>query len=111
MGNAVGFNNFKAFGPQMQYFSKKPITLIYGPNSIGKSSLLHSQIYLDYYKQFGKNSNLYSSNFAGDKLDLGGIKNFIHQHDINSSINYEYGYSEKEDILNTQLSHIKPNSF
>jgi AAA15 family ATPase/GTPase len=47
MSNQIGFNNFKAFGPQMQYFTKKPITLVYGPNSVGKSSLLHSQIYLD----------------------------------------------------------------
>lgn len=99
MSKKIGFNNFKAFGPKMQFFSKKPITLIYGPNSIGKSSLLHSQIYLDYYKQFEYASNLYSNNFAGDKLDLGGIKNFIHQHNINSSITYEYRYSKKEDIL------------
>jgi len=34
----VGFNNFKAFGENLQKFSDKPITLVYGPNSSGKSS-------------------------------------------------------------------------
>lgn len=42
MSNQIGFNNFKAFGSKMQYFSQKPITLIYGPNSVGKSSLIRA---------------------------------------------------------------------
>jgi len=45
---SMKFNNFKAFGPKMQFFIKKPITLVYGPNSVDKSSLLHSQLYFEY---------------------------------------------------------------
>lgn len=96
----LGFNNFKAFGPKMQYFSKKPITLIYGPNSVGKSSLLHSQLISAYYFQSeGNHYNFNKNSFAGDELDLGGFDRFIHKHDTSESITYEYVSNEEKDIL------------
>ena len=75
-----GFNNFKSFGERVQMFSDKPITLIYGANSIGKSSFLHGQILREYLCETG-NINLTKSDFAGDPLDLGGFKDFIHGKD------------------------------
>ena len=86
--NTIGFKNFKAFGGTMQTFSNKPITLIYGPNSVGKSSLLHSLIYA---KNVMNNGNLdaHILSFAGDELDLGGFKNFIHKHDIERIFSFE----------------------
>lgn len=86
--NTIGFKNFKAFGDTMQTFSNKPITLIYGPNSVGKSSLLHSLIYA---KNVMNNGNLdaHILSFAGDELDLGGFKNFIHKHDIERIFSFE----------------------
>ena len=42
----VGFNNFKTFGEKLQKFSDKPITLVYGPNSSGKSSFLYYERYV-----------------------------------------------------------------
>jgi hypothetical protein len=84
------FNNFKAFGPKMQFFIKKPITLVYGPNSVGKSSLLHSQLYFEYIMK-NKKIDFHSSSFSGDNLDLGGFNNFIHKKDANSILNYEIG--------------------
>jgi len=98
--NQVGFNNFKAFGPKMQYFTKKPITLIYGPNSMGKSSFLHSQLYLQNIKNLKiSNRDIFKSLFAGDELDFGGFENYAHKHDINSTIQFETIYTKKEDIL------------
>lgn len=99
MSNKIGFNNFKAFGPQMQYFTKKPITLIYGPNSVGKSSLLHSQLYFEYFKENRQKSNFYNSSFAGDNLDIGGFENFIYKHNLNESLKYEFEITEKKDIF------------
>ena len=88
--NKIGFNNFKAFGEKMLTFTKKPITLVYGPNSIGKSSFLHSQLYLEYLRNVGINIDLMKTNFAGDSLDLNGFGNFIHKHEINRELKYEY---------------------
>lgn len=104
--NKIGFNNFKAFGPKMQYFTTKPITLIYGPNSVGKSSLLHSQLYLESIKNPKKSGeDIFKSVFAGDELDLGGFENYIYKHDINNTIKYETIYTEQKDILEFFFSH------
>lgn len=97
MGTQVSFNNFKAFGPTVQTFSKKPITLIYGPNSVGKSSLLHSQLFLESYKQ-NKTVDIDKTTFAGDELDFGGFKNIIHKHDLSNKLFYENVYTDKKSI-------------
>ncbi len=108
--NKVGFNNFKAFGSKMQYFSKKPITLVYGPNSIGKSSFLHAQLLFESFAINGS-SELFNNNFAGDNLDIGDFKNYVHMHDDNKSINYKYIIDKKDNILqyifNENFSTIK----
>ena len=53
--NKIGFNNFKPFGEKLQKFPKKPITLIYGPNSIGKSSFIHMMAYVVFHYAKGNN--------------------------------------------------------
>ena len=103
--NKASFNNFKAFGEEMQEFSIKPITLIYGPNSIGKSSFLHSQLFLEYFKENYNHLNIVKTAFAGDELDLGGFKNIIHKHDIKKTMVYKFEYFKKNDILNILSSN------
>jgi AAA15 family ATPase/GTPase len=84
--DTIGFNNFKAFGEKMQTFSKKPITLIYGPNSVGKSSFIHAMAY--------KEEMLKKKNFspikieAGDSIDLDGFSSFIHQKKLENHTNF-----------------------
>ena len=63
-----GFNNFKPFGDKIQPFSKKPITLIYGPNSIGKSSFIHMQAYLRYIFET-QSFNLIDTDMFGDEIN------------------------------------------
>ncbi len=103
--NTFSFNNFKPFGEKMQSFSKKPITLIYGPNSIGKSSLLHSMLYYEYLdnlsgqeRQDTQMLDLTSDNFAGDELAFGGFNNFINMHDPKKHINYSYTINKEKDL-------------
>lgn len=82
----IKFANFKAFGPNLQTFTKKPITLIYGPNSIGKSSLIHAMIYKD--EIFKKNFNPSKLNI-GDSIFLGGFGGFIHKKNPKNKIIFE----------------------
>lgn len=96
--NTIGFNNFKAFGENIHTFSKKPITLIYGPNSIGKSSFLHSQLYLEYIRRGSMNLDLKETNFAGDKLSLGGFDRFIHKREENRTLSYELTLTKEDDF-------------
>lgn len=95
--NEIGFNNFKSFGEKIQTFSQKPITLVYGPNSVGKSSLLHFMLYIEYLKSMGQ-VDLMKSHFAGDPLDLGGFNNFIHKRNTESKINYQLTFYKESDI-------------
>lgn len=97
--NKIGFNNFKSFGEKVQTFSHKPLTIIYGPNSIGKSSVLHFLLYMEYIKESGE-LDLDRSNFAGDPLDLGGFTNFIHKKDNSKKITYQLTFVRPEDIGN-----------
>lgn len=76
MATKIGFNNFKAFGPKMQYFTKKPITLIYGPNSVGKSSLIRALLFKEYLKTKRYSILLYKSkvNFDPKESLLNSLK-------------------------------------
>ena len=72
--------NFKAFG-KTQVIPFKPITLIYGPNSAGKSSIIQSLLLL---KQTLEDAdNLDTMLLPQGKLtNLGNYREFIHSHDI-----------------------------
>ena len=105
--NKISFNNFKPFGAKMQTFTQKPITLIYGPNSTGKSSLLHSILYYEYIKIKSDASKAPIDNYTwektkthlfGDELDLGQFENFIHGHDLKAHIQYSTTIQKDEDI-------------
>jgi predicted ATPase len=107
--NKIGFNNFKSFGEKIQTFSDKPLTLVYGPNSVGKSSFLHSQLYREYLKS-SANSNFEISDFAGDRLDFGGFENFIHKNDTSNKITFKhtiYSYKDIDDFLGSDFTKIK----
>ncbi|QKG28923.1 AAA family ATPase [Campylobacter sp. RM16187] len=91
------FNNFKAFGKHPQKFSSKPITLVYGPNSSGKSSFLHSIIYREHLLNNG-NTDLQKTGLGGDEIDFGGFKNFIHKHNTKNILRYTYEFMDKETI-------------
>ena len=69
----IGVENFKAFGA-LQRVRLKPITLLYGKNSSGKSSFIHSLLYLKSIKSSGnfdpKDTKL---------LRFGGFDRFKHE--------------------------------
>ena len=102
--NTFSFNNFKPFGEKMQTFPKKPITLIYGPNSIGKSSLLQSVLYFEYLNKLTPaercqplSIDIGTTNFAGDELDFGGFYGCVHKN-LDRIINYEYAINNEHDL-------------
>lgn len=82
-----GFKPFK----EPQEVPIAPITLIYGPNSAGKSSIIQSLLLL-------KQSLLTSHNdtdtpvFRGEYVDLGSFKSAVHAHDLNRDIEISVGF-------------------
>ncbi|MCF6453529.1 AAA family ATPase [Vibrio sp. MMG022] len=99
------FSNFKSFGPKPQTINRKPLTLVYGPNSVGKSSLLHAMMLAGY--QANNIQPIHkSSHFAGDVLNLGEGNNFIHKKAKYTSCTLTYRY--KSDRF---LDHFRGSGY
>ena len=73
---SIAVSNFKAFG-EPQKLPIKPITLIFGTNSSGKSSLIQSLLLLDeVFRQ--KDWNIKKTKKGGDLIDFGGVRQYLH---------------------------------
>lgn len=76
--------NFKGIGSK-QVVPLLPITLFFGPNSAGKSTVLHALNYLnDLVNRFDPNGG--SGQHGSNAMDLGGFLHFVHKHDTKRSI-------------------------
>lgn len=85
MITAFTVKNFKAIGEEPVRIELKPITLLFGANSAGKSSILHALHYA--YEIFNnRNLNPEKSTLGGNSLDLGGFERFVYNNDLNRSI-------------------------
>ncbi len=87
--------NFKAFaGPAN--LPIKPITLIFGANSSGKSAILQSMLMLKQTVE-GADSNI-SLLSKGNIVDLGSFREFIHCHDVKRSFSFKMTFSSPKGI-------------
>nr|WP_290775700.1 AAA family ATPase [Hoeflea sp.] len=75
--------NFKGVGIR-QVIDLKPITLLFGPNSAGKSTILQA---LHYVREILERQNPDpDQTIAGGLIDLGGFRNLIHNHDLSKAM-------------------------
>lgn len=70
--SSISVANFKSFGEHSQTIPLKPITLVFGPNSAGKSSLLHSLLWLNHAETTG-NTDVHHPVLADKTVNLGGF--------------------------------------
>jgi hypothetical protein len=77
---SIQLANFKSFGPTPQEIPLKPLTLIFGPNSAGKSSIIHSLLWLNHFLGTGETDVRHPAAAKG-KIDLGGFRKILHRHD------------------------------
>ena len=73
--------NFKAFA-ETQAIPLKPITLIFGANSAGKSSIIHSLSLLHEALHTGE-LDISRTRLGGSSIDLGGFRQYIHRRQAN----------------------------
>lgn len=85
--------NFKGFG-DLQEISIRPITLIYGANSSGKSSILHA-LALAHEAIGTKNLDVYKTGVGGESIDLGGFRQYIHRRDTNQSVSFGFKLEDR----------------
>src|SRR5271168_510916 len=84
MITAIEIENFKGIRDRVRV-ELKPITLLFGPNSGGKSTILHAiqygqEVFSEYRLDVEKTRS------GGGIVDLGGFRNMVHQHDLRRSV-------------------------
>lgn len=87
MMRGLRLGNFKAFA-DTQHVPLRPITLVYGPNSAGKSSIIHS-LALAHHAILTGDLDTQRTEIGGESIDLGGFRQYIHRRD--SSKRVEWG--------------------
>ncbi len=104
---ALRVGNFKAFA-ETQRIPIKPITLIFGPNSAGKSSFIHS-LALAHEAQFGREKrslarlDVHHTDVGGSAIDLGGFRQYVHRGQLNKRV--EWGAELKVSALAADKDH------
>lgn len=87
MVREFALTNFKAFGDTVT-IPIKPITLIFGPNSSGKSSIFQALLMLKQTLEddVGKGASLLSK---GSLVDLGSYTEFVYGHEVNRAFSFK----------------------
>lgn len=88
MITSIKLGNFKAFGPT-QTIPIRPLTLVFGPNSAGKSSFIHSLLLLHQAAVVDGNLDLHCPKLAGNSVDLGGFSEYVYRHALDNSVTLE----------------------
>jgi hypothetical protein len=74
---ALRLANFKAFGAT-QRIPLKPITLVFGANSAGKSSLIHALALAHHAVETG-DLDTQRTQIGGEAIDLGGFRQYVYR--------------------------------
>ena len=85
---AVEITNFKGIGRPIR-IDLRPITLLFGRNSAGKSTILHALCYAHEILSHGQ-VDAGRTELGGSHVDLGGFRNFVHLHDRDCEIRLRF---------------------
>lgn len=80
----IAIENFKGIGDRIE-IPVRPITLLFGANSAGKSTIMQA---LHYVREILERQNLDATKTltGGDSIDLGGFAEFVHKKELNRSV-------------------------
>jgi hypothetical protein len=80
----IELENFKGIREPVS-LDLKPITLLFGANSSGKSTVIHA---LHYALEVLKHHNLDAdrTTLGGEAVDLGGFASLVHAHDLDRRV-------------------------
>jgi len=99
--HSITIQNFKGIGPRVK-IDLKPVTLLFGPNSAGKSTILHAIHYAHAVLESG-NPDVGRTRLGGD-IDLGGFANLVHDHDLSAPVVLGFEYSPDDEEVRERLA-------
>jgi hypothetical protein len=104
----IEIENFKCFGDRVE-IPIRPITLLFGANSAGKSSIIQT---IHYMREILVNHNLdvLKTESGGERIDLGGFCNFIHQRDLNRVIRLKIYFSGSPEFYEYEVTKVLQNA-
>ena len=107
----IEIENFKGIGNR-QAIELRPITLLFGPNSAGKSTILQA---LHYLREILERGNIDPDvTISGGLIDLGGFGTLVHNHELDRTVTLKVtlDVSDVQGVhglpLNTGLSIGEP---
>lgn len=92
---ALTIKNFKGIDERGVRIEFAPITLLFGPNNVGKSTILHALLYAREVLT-KNNADPDSLAGAGANINLGGFYNFVHKHEITRTISLRFDFDIDE---------------
>lgn len=98
---SITLRNFKGVGDEHQKVEIAPVTLLFGPNSAGKSTVLQALAYLFEVLERG-NTDAERTELGGSSMELGGFWNLVHAHELNRPIGLGLSFSidaESDDVF------------
>ena len=106
MLSGLRLGNFKAFS-ETQHVPIRPLTLIFGPNSSGKSSLIHGLLLAHEAIREGK-LDIHRTEIGGDSVDLGGFRQYVHRRD--AGLQVEWAFEISKDGFTERLHELFPEA-
>ena len=100
----LSIGNFKAFG-KTQHIPLKPITLVFGANSSGKSSIIHSLLLMNHVVQTA-NLDVSLTSLGGESVDLGGFNQYIFRRNLNSSTELAFHFDDPVFIYDFNMHNM-----
>ena len=103
----VGLQNFKAFGNVTQTAPLSKITLIYGPNSSGKSSIIQALLMLKQSALLAGNSaTIWGLITRGEWVDLGSYSALLHRHDLDRQLGLNLTFGQSTRHVGVQMKFV-----
>jgi predicted ATPase len=93
----LSIENFKGICNRVEV-SLRPITLLFGANSVGKSTLLQALLY---FRELLERQNVDADRLlvSGTSIDLGGFRQFVHKHDLSRKVSIGVTVTADDDGL------------
>ncbi len=99
----ISIENFKGIRDRVE-IELKPITLLFGPNSAGKSTILHALLYAQ--EVFERHNLDADATAAGGPFnDLGGFRNFVHHHNLDLPVRLGFEFKLDDHDFSSVYKH------